>query len=153
MRKRKYSQDPEPSDIISLDSIDNSDSVLVDMDEKDAHTVSNVQHTVYDYVDGKVCLICDIELQSPIIAIKHAKTNHLDIINPVSLHIHDFPLFSLAKGSNSLCFDHKFPLEHQIIWQAKLLEIYQIFTLENCTNSVDRLQSGINNAQISLVTC
>jgi hypothetical protein len=80
--------------------------------------------SVSDYVDGKICLICDVEFQSPIIAIKHAKTNHLDIINPVSLHIHskllylspdmsyvyDFPLSSLAKGSNSLCFDHKYHL-------------------------------------------
>ena len=77
MRKRKYSQDPEPSDIITLDSIDNSDSVLVDKDDKDAHAATNVS----DYVDGKVCLICDIEFQSPIIAIKHAKMNHLDVID------------------------------------------------------------------------
>ena len=77
LRKRKYSQDPEPSDIITLDSIDK--------DDKDAHAATN---SVSDYVDGKVCLICDIEFHSPIIAINHAKTNHLDIINPVSLHIH-----------------------------------------------------------------
>ena len=119
LRKRKYSHDPEPSDIITLDSIDNSDSVL---DDKDAHAATNV--SVSDYVDGKVCLICDIEFRSPIIAINHAKTNHLDIINLVSLHIrskllylspdmsyvYDFPLSSLAKGSNSLCFDHKYHL-------------------------------------------
>ena len=93
--------------------------------------IEKVPTSASDYVDGKICLICDIEFQSPIIAIKHAKTNHLDIINPVSLHIHDFPLFSLAKGSNSLCIDHKFPLEHQIIWQAELLEIYRIFHTRN----------------------
>ena len=40
-----------------------------------------VQSSVSDYVDGKVCLICDIEFQSPIIAIKHAKMNHLDVID------------------------------------------------------------------------
>ena len=104
------SMDPAASN-----SIDSSDSVLVVNEDKDANAAS-----VSDYVDGKVCLICDIEFLSPIIAIKHAKTNHLDIINPVSLHIHskllylspdmsyvyDFPLSSLAKGSNSLCFDH-----------------------------------------------
>ena len=37
--------------------------------------------SVSDYVDEKTCLICDIEFQSPIMAIKHAKMNHLDIIN------------------------------------------------------------------------
>ena len=146
--------------VAASNSIDNSDTVLMDKDDKDAHDATNVPPSVSDYVDGKVCLICDIEFLSPIIAINHAKTNHLDIINLVSLHIHskllylspdmsyfyDFPLFSLAKGSNSLCFDHKFPLEHQII------EINRIFTLETCSNSVDHLQSGINNAQISLAS-
>ena len=83
-----------PAASVSMDqaasnSIDNSNSVLVDEEEKDA----NVPPSVSDYVDGKVCLICDIEFRSPIIAIKHAKTNHLDIINSVSLHIHSKLLY------------------------------------------------------------
>jgi len=55
-------------------SVDNSNSVH-------ANAATNVPPSVSDYVDGKVCLICDIEFQSPIIAINHAKTNHLDIID------------------------------------------------------------------------
>ena len=43
--------------------------------------IEKVPPSVSDYVDGKICLICDIEFQSPIIAIKHAKMNHLDIID------------------------------------------------------------------------
>ena len=44
----------------------------------DAHAATN---SVSDYVDGKICLICDIEFQSPIIAINHAQINHLDVID------------------------------------------------------------------------
>ena len=43
--------------------------------------IEKVPTSVSDYVDGRTCLICDIEFQSPIIAIKHAKMNHLDIID------------------------------------------------------------------------
>ena len=49
--------------------------------------IEKVPTSVSDYVDGKICLICDIEFQSPIIAIKHAKMNHLDIINTGKVHI------------------------------------------------------------------
>ena len=66
--------------VAASNSIDNSDTVLMDKDDKDAHDATNVPPSVSDYVDGKVCLICDIEFLSPIIAINHAKTNHLDII-------------------------------------------------------------------------
>ena len=46
--------------------------------------IEEVQSLVSDYVDGKTCLICDIEFQLPSIAIKHAKMNHLDIIDGLS---------------------------------------------------------------------
>ena len=49
--------------------------------------IKKVPTSVSDYVDGRTCLICDIEFQSPIIAIKHAKMNHLDIINTGKVHI------------------------------------------------------------------
>ena len=68
--------------VAASNSIDNSVSVLMDKDEKDAHATTNVPPSVSDYVDGNVCLICDKEFLSPILAIKHAKKNHL-----VSLHI------------------------------------------------------------------
>ena len=49
--------------------------------------IEKVPTSVSDYVDGRICLICDIEFQSPITAIKHAKMNHLDIINTGKVHI------------------------------------------------------------------
>ena len=49
--------------------------------------IEKVPTSVSDYVDGRTCLICDIEFQSPIIAIKHVKMNHLDIINTGKVHI------------------------------------------------------------------
>ena len=36
--------------------------------------IEEVQSLVSDYVDGRTCLICDIEFQLPILAIKHANT-------------------------------------------------------------------------------
>jgi hypothetical protein len=51
-------------------------SPIPDQIDEDAHAA-----TVSDYVDGKICLICDVEFQSPILAIKHAKRNHLNIID------------------------------------------------------------------------
>ena len=78
------SVDPAASvsmDPAASDSIGNSDFVLVDKDDKNAHAPTNLPSSVSDYVDGKICLICDVEFQSPILAINHAKTNHLDIID------------------------------------------------------------------------
>ena len=59
-------------------SIDPTASNSID---KDVHAATNVAPSVSDYVDGKICLICDFEFQSPILAIKHAQINHLDVID------------------------------------------------------------------------